>query len=58
VSEIAALKARLAAQAGEEDLMTFLLGDESGSASYVKDLEAKLRHVFLHGAQSFSPHRL
>jgi E3 ubiquitin-protein ligase BRE1 len=43
VSEITRLKAQLAAQAGEEDLMNFILGEQTEGASYVKDLQTKLQ---------------
>jgi hypothetical protein len=40
MSEVKRLKTRLAANAGDEDLLHFLLGDEQ--VSYSEDLKAKL----------------
>ena len=41
-SELCRLKARLAAQAGEEDLMNFILNQSDMDVNYVQDLKARL----------------
>jgi len=46
-SEVARLKGRLAAEAGDEDLLSFILRPEGKdeSVSYVDDLKRRLKYV-------------
>ena len=41
-SELCRLKSRLAAQAGEEDLMNFILNQSDTDINYIQDLKARL----------------
>ena len=41
-SELRRLKARLAAQAGDEDLMNFILNQSDVDVDYVQDLRTRL----------------
>lgn len=43
VLEVKRLKARLAAEAGQADLLSVLLSDDKGDVSFVDDLREKLR---------------
>ena len=47
-SEVARLKSRLAAQANDEDLMTFFFKYSNEERSYVEDLKERLASVVLH----------
>jgi len=45
-SELRRLKARLAAQAGDEDLMNFILNQSDVDVDYIQDLRTRLKQVF------------